>query len=160
VTDPDVDALLIALLPGRHAISAAVEEYRHADARLRDAGDNPFALIRACVGVVLAAEALKVAGAAQERAARDALACFMSATGAPAIETEAHRVSIQDARDSVIIVDADQIPAHLWRQPPPAPDKTAILKAMKAGVRVQGAEVSNGGSPVLTIHPRRERNAA
>jgi hypothetical protein len=44
--------------------------------------------------------------------------------------------------------DAAAIPAHLMRSPPPAPDRTAIGKLLRAGVTVQGARLIENHDPV------------
>ena len=71
------------------------------------------------------------------------------------IEGRHHTYTISAARDGVRITDIDAIPAELMRQPPPSPDKAAILKLLSAGVPVNGATLSNGGMPSLRIMSRR-----
>jgi hypothetical protein len=71
------------------------------------------------------------------------------------IEGKHHTYTISAARDGVRITDIDAIPAELMRQPPPSPDKAAILKLLSAGVPVNGATLSNGGMPSLRINARK-----
>ena len=66
-----------------------------------------------------------------------------------------HDATVVTARDGVRITDPDAVPPAFMRQPAPAPDKAAILAALKAGQVVPGATLSNGGPSVLRITPRK-----
>jgi hypothetical protein len=49
---------------------------------------------------------------------------------------------------SVEIEDAAAIPVHLMRAPPPAPDRTAIGRLLRANVEVPGARLIENHDPV------------
>jgi hypothetical protein len=104
--------------------------------------------MRAAGSIALAAEAITSAAKAVEAAARSALAQTMAETGCPAVTLPHHTVHIGTRPASVEIEDAAAIPAHLMRQPPPAPDRTAIGKLLRAGVTVQGARLIGNCEPV------------
>lgn len=69
----------------------------------------------------------------------------MQLAGVQKIEGPYLRLSIKNNPAAVDVFDAAQIPSDYMRQPeppPPAPDKTAIKEALKAGVDVPGARLS------------------
>ena len=61
------------------------------------------------------------------------------------LELPVATLSLRTTPRSVVIVDADQVPAIYKRHPPPVPDKTLIKSAINSGLTVAGAELSNGG---------------
>tara|TARA_R110000822_G_scaffold21722_8_gene68736 strand:- start:6094 stop:6606 length:513 start_codon:yes stop_codon:yes gene_type:complete len=61
------------------------------------------------------------------------------------LELPVATLSLRTTPRSVVIVDADQVPASYKRHPPPVPDKTLIKSAINSGLTVAGAELSNGG---------------
>lgn len=69
----------------------------------------------------------------------------MQLAGVQKIEGPYLRMSIKSNPAAVDVFDAAQIPADYMRQPeppPPAPDKTAIKEALKSGVDVPGARLT------------------
>lgn len=71
----------------------------------------------------------------------------MQTTGIKKIESPHFCLSVRDNPPSVDVFDAAQVPAEFMRQPeppPPAPDKTAIKEAIKAGKEVPGARLTQG----------------
>jgi hypothetical protein len=68
------------------------------------------------------------------------------------LELPAATLSLRAVPPAVVIVDAGAIPAAYMRQPPAVPDKGAIKAAIKAGEKVDGADLSNGG---MTLAIRR-----
>lgn len=74
------------------------------------------------------------------------LAC-MQQTGIQKIESPYFRLAVRDNPAAVDVFDAKQLPAEFMRQPeppPPAPDKSAIKEALKAGRDVPGARLTQG----------------
>lgn len=145
--------LLAALTADRAAIAAAITGLRAADQGLRSASDLTDALA-AGAEFLLALEALAETATGAARAAREALASTMWETGATGFRTAHHSVSVAEPRRSVVVTG--DVPAEFMRQPPPAPDKHALHKALSAGQIVPGATLSNGGAPILTIRPLKE----
>jgi len=71
----------------------------------------------------------------------------MQATGIQKIESPYFRLAVRDNPAAVDVFDAKQLPAEFMRQPeppPPAPDKSAIKEALKAGRDVPGARLTQG----------------
>jgi hypothetical protein len=72
----------------------------------------------------------------------------MSETGCPAVALEHHTVHIGTKPSYVAIDDAQLLPPELMRAPPPAPDKVAIGKLLRAGVDVPGARLIGNNAPL------------
>jgi hypothetical protein len=71
---------------------------------------------------------------------------ILTASRLDKIEGETSTLARRKNPPYVVIVDEDQIPAEFLRTPPPpaaVPDKTAIKKAIAAGVHVSGARLNN-----------------
>jgi hypothetical protein len=71
----------------------------------------------------------------------------MQLAGVSKIECPYFRLSIQNNPPKVDLYEPDLIPLEYMVQPetpPPAPDRTAIAAAIKAGVEVPGAKLSQG----------------
>lgn len=71
----------------------------------------------------------------------------MEHTGVKVIECPHFRITLRANPESVDVFDAQQVPAQYLKTPeppPPAPDKTAIKKALAAGVDVPGARLVRG----------------
>lgn len=71
----------------------------------------------------------------------------MQRSGMTKIESPHFALSIKSNPPSVVINEPGLIPAEFMRQPeppPPAPDKTAIKEAIKAGREVPGAHLVSG----------------
>jgi hypothetical protein len=63
------------------------------------------------------------------------------------IECSWFKISVRENPPAVVVDAADLIPAEFMRQPeppPPAPDKTAIAKALKSGQDVPGVHLMRG----------------
>lgn len=70
----------------------------------------------------------------------------MQRTGISKIDCPLFSISVANNPPSVDVYDPLSLPSQYMRQPdtpPPAPDKTAIKTALKAGVEVQGAKLVN-----------------
>ncbi len=101
------------------------------------------------VSLIIALEDARDAADALARQAREALTETLEATTGR-VKAGIHTASTSNGRQSVAITDDAAIPAEYLRQPPPQPDKAAILAALKEGRAVPGAVLRNG-APVLTI---------
>lgn len=87
--------------------------------------------------------------ALENRAARvrDYLLANMLMAGVQKIECPYFRLAVRDNPPAVEVYEPGLIPAEYMRQPdppPPAPDKTAIKEAMKAGHDVPGCRLTAG----------------
>lgn len=87
--------------------------------------------------------------ALENRAARmrDYLLNCMQLAGVQKIEGPYFKLAQRENPPAVIIDEPGLIPAEFMRQPdppPPAPDKTAIKEALKAGAEVPGAHLARG----------------
>lgn len=115
-----------------------------------DATDFEATLYRTAAALV-AMEALAERVDAEAKAVRAALLNAMAETGAPNIALPHHTVGTQERR-ALHITEAE-LPAIYMRQPPPAPDTSAIRKALAAGDTIPGATLGNG-APSLFIRAR------
>lgn len=92
-----------------------------------------------------AANQLDRAGAieARSQALRDYLARGMEAAGIEKVEGPGVKISFR--RSSAVVIDGeDLIPSEFMRSkeaPPPAPDKAALSKALKAGADIPGCHL-------------------
>jgi len=140
-----------------HADSAALPfAVRAALAKVATAEDAPAAA--AALGDAIAmAEAMATGIEAATKDMRERFAMVLQELPSKVLPIEGrhHTYTISAARDGVRITDIDAIPAELMRQPPPAPDKAAILKLLSAGAPVPGCTLSNGGAPSLRINARK-----
>lgn len=87
--------------------------------------------------------------ALENRAARmrDYLLNCMQLAGVQKIEGPYFKLAQRENPPAIIIDEPGLIPAEFMRQPdppPPAPDKTAIKEALKAGKEVPGAHLARG----------------
>ncbi len=76
----------------------------------------------------------------------------MTHAGIEKIESPYFKLAIQDNPPSVVIDEPGLIPATYMRQPeppPPAPDKVAIARDLKAGVEIAGAHLERGRRLVI-----------
>ncbi len=106
-------------------------------------------LMRHTAAAILALADLQDAAKAAEAELRDVLAVVMDGTGCSAVRIAAHTVTLGESPRAVIITDAKKIPADLWNQPAPTPDKRRIGALLKEKKDVPGCTLSNGGAPVL-----------
>lgn len=86
------------------------------------------------------------AKAAENRAGRlrQYLLHNMKLANIHSIECDYFVMKVRDNPESVVIDDASKLPAEYLRQPPPEPDKRAILADIKQGVVIEGARVERG----------------
>jgi hypothetical protein len=105
--------------------------------------------MQAAVSLIIALEDEAQAAEAAAKRARLALRDALEATTG-SVRAGIHTAHVRAGSASVIVTDETQIPAEYMRQPPPAPDKAAIAKALKAGEDIPGAVLRNG-EPGLTI---------
>ena len=90
---------------------------------------------------------LKKQRLAKAHGLREYLMANMIAMGATKIEAPLFRLAIQAKPPSVDVYEPGLIPEQYMRTPeapPPAPDKTAIAKAIKEGHEVPGARLVHG----------------
>ena len=99
---------------------------------------------------------LKLLKAGREKKAqglRDYLKLNMIACGIEKIESPLFKIKLQNNPQAVDIYEPGLIPVEYMRlpeMPPPAPDKTAIKAALKAGHEVQGARLTQGQRLVVS----------
>ena len=105
--------------------------------------------MQAAVSLIIALEDEAQAAEAAAKRARAALRDALEGTTG-AVRAGIHTAHVRAGSASVIVTDETLIPAEYMRQPPPAPDKAAIARALKAGEAVPGAVLRNG-EPGLTI---------
>jgi Siphovirus Gp157 len=148
--DAAATTLRRALAASHAPLREAVASYRTAYAGLT-AGVDLLDVLRAVGGLVLAAEAIVAASKQVETTARDALASCMAETGCPAVALGSHTVHLSTKPARVDIADEQAIPPELLRQPPPAPDKVAIGKLLRAGAAVPGARLVGNREPVCVF---------
>lgn len=87
---------------------------------------------------------------ARAEAKRQAVFSAMQTANRRKIEFADFTLSISAGRASVRVTDETKLASRFMKQPPAAPDKTAIGAALKAGEDVPGAEFSNG-TETLTV---------
>jgi hypothetical protein len=144
-------ATLRQALAASHApLREAVASYRAAYAGLTADADL-LDMLRAAGGLVLAAEALVAASKQVEATARAALTSCMVETGCPAVSLDSHTVHLSTKPSRVDIEDEQAIPPELMRTPPPAPDKVAIGKLLRAGAAVPGARLVGNQEPMCVF---------
>lgn len=69
------------------------------------------------------------------------------------IKTPLATISVSATPEKSVITDEAQIPARFWKAADPTLDKAALSEALRAGEKVPGAQLSNGGVK-LTIRPK------
>lgn len=77
---------------------------------------------------------------------------MLDALGLPGLADPEFDLSRTPGSVSVVIVDENAIP-ELYKRTKSEPNKAALLPLLKSGVRVAGAELSNG-KPSVTIRPK------
>lgn len=77
------------------------------------------------------------------QAIRDGIEAAMETAELTSLKTPAATLSLRPSPQSAEITDQAQLPAIYVNQPPPVPDKRAILAALKKGEAVPGATLSN-----------------
>jgi hypothetical protein len=137
-------------LPGDRltGIKTAVHAYGAALSRAL-AADDLIERLEAVASVVLATEDLADMTKSLAETARKALAATMLDTGATTIRIPTHSVTVSEGQRRVLI--NGDVPPDYMRQPPAAPDKALIARALKDGFPVPGATLSNGSDPVVTF---------
>ena len=152
--DKALAALDAAVTSGLNGVAASVAVLVN-DQKRWSAQLGMSAILQSTVGIIIALEDLSELAADAEIACRKALAEAMS-LGLTTVRTDHHVASLRSANTRVIVMDEAALPAHLMRQPPPAPDLLAIGKLLRAGETVPGAVLSNGGADTLRISPRKD----
>jgi hypothetical protein len=87
----------------------------------------------------------------QEERIRAAMLAAMEVAGLQRLETPLGTVSRKAVAPSVVVTDESLVPAGFWKRGDPKLDKKALLDALKAlpaGERIPGAELSNGGATI------------
>lgn len=86
---------------------------------------------------------------------RSTLAQVMYETGLTSVRTiHGHTVFVREPQPRLLITDEKAIPPSLMEQPPPRPDRDAIMRLLREGKTVPGACLSNG-APTLAIRTRK-----
>lgn len=85
--------------------------------------------------------------------ARSAAFAIMDALGLAKFQHAEFTASIRAGTPGVVIVDETLVPEVLMTHPAPAPNKTAIKKALQAGEAVPGAEMQNS-MPSLIVRTK------
>jgi hypothetical protein len=123
--------------------------------RARDAAadvmleEDILATMQAAVTLIVELEDQAQAAEAAAKRARLALRDALEGTSG-SVRAGIHTASVRAGSASVIVTDERAIPQEYMRQPPPAPDKAAIARAMKGGAQIPGAVLRNA-EPSLTI---------
>lgn len=125
---------------GRRARDAAADVMLEADI---------LATMQAAVTLIVELEDQAQAAEAAAKRARLALRDALEGTTGT-VRAGIHTASIRAGSASVIVTDESAIPTEYMRQPPPAPDKAALARALKNGAQIPGAVLRNG-EPGLTI---------
>ena len=81
---------------------------------------------------------------------RAALAVAMEQAGRKKVEHPAVTLSMRATNRAVVVLDEAAVPSKFWKAAEPRLDKTAVSAALKAGEKVAGCELSNGGQ-ALTL---------
>ena len=115
--------------------------------------------MQAATRVVLAAEALREVLDTLADRARAALRDAMVDTGCPSVETATHTVGLQRGAVSARIVDRALVPERFLTPQEPKVELAEISKALKAGLSIPGAVLSNGGAPVIAFRARKAKPA-
>lgn len=76
---------------------------------------------------------------------RRSIQAAMETTDLRKLELPVATLSLRAVPPSVVITNQDVIPVAYMRQPPAVPDKSRIKAALKDGIAIDGAELSNGG---------------
>lgn len=144
-------ALRDALTTAAGAVQGDAQISRAARDHAADVMLDPDILtsMQAALRLVLALEAQAEAAEMHAGRVRAALlAALESTTGR--VVAGIHTASVVNGRAAVAITDDAAIPPGFLEQPPPHPDKAAILRALKDGGTVPGAVLRNG-APSLRI---------
>jgi hypothetical protein len=79
---------------------------------------------------------------------RAALCVAMSMAGVKKLERPAGTLSLRSTPPKAIITSEADLPSRFYVEQNPKLDKKSVLEALKAGEKVAGAELSNGGETV------------
>lgn len=120
--------------------------------------DDLILTATAMVPLILALEEIEAVAKDNAGRARAALCAALEATTGQ-VRAGIHTATTTKGRASVTVTDDNAIPQSFMRQPPPQPDKAAILAAIKAGAEVPGVVLRNG-APTLTIRTNARETAA
>lgn len=83
---------------------------------------------------------------ARAERARTAVALAMEMAGLKKVELPEAVLTIKATPPKAIVTDEAAIPSKFWKPSDPKLDKKAVLDALKAGEKIDGAELSNGGT--------------
>lgn len=82
---------------------------------------------------------------AQGDSIRAALTSAMGIMEVTKLELAQATISRRPTAPKVIVTDETAVPSQFWKRADPTLDKRALLAGLKDGLRVPGAELSNGG---------------
>ena len=122
--------------------------------RIPEASNHFVAMQQSAVSVIMACDALQLAGKNAEAQCRVALATAM-ALGSTTVRTTDFTASLRAAAQRVLITDEAAIPARYMVQPPPKPDMVAIAAHLRAGQDIPGVSLTNGGADIVSIRTRK-----
>jgi hypothetical protein len=81
---------------------------------------------------------------ARRKAARECIMQIMDAVSLTKVDVGEYTISTRGGVLQAAITDATKLPAEFMRQADPVPDKTEILRQLKAGVLIPGAAMIVG----------------
>ena len=156
VTDKMRDALMDAIMPFGTAVGV-VKEARGDLCRAQHITDAFLA-----TGLlILAVEAMEDLAKDISTQLRTILRDTMEDAGCFSLGGEVHSLTLADAPRTTQITDAKALAAahpELMTTPEPQPDRKAIADLLRRGRAVTGAELSNGGQPVLKITTKKVKS--
>lgn len=82
---------------------------------------------------------------AQGDSIRAALVSAMGVLDLTKLEVAQATISRRPTPPKVVITDETAVPSQFWKRADPTLDKRALLAGLKDGLKVPGAELSNGG---------------
>lgn len=141
----DAMTLAASIVSGDHRMGRAARDAA-ADVMLED---DLILTATAMVPLILALEEQEAVAKDNAAKARAALCAALEATTGR-VKAGIHTATTSAGKASVTVTDDAAIPPSFMRQPPPQPDKAAILAAIKAGATVPGVVLRNG-APSLRI---------
>lgn len=155
-------ALRDALTTAAGAVQSDAQISRAARDHAADVMLDPdiLASMQASLRLILALEAQAQAAEMHAGRMRAALLNALESTTGR-VAAGIHTASVVNGRAAVAITDDAAIPPGFLEQPPPRPDKAAILKALKAGGTVPGVVLRNGAPSLrITVNDKDAKDTA
>nr|WP_321985369.1 siphovirus Gp157 family protein [uncultured Lichenicoccus sp.] len=161
MSDTLVTSPLMAVIDAVHMqhIKATSDQWVAALRRARATPEEPD---NATVDLIIAAEAIEDAAKHAKAVLRERLGESMERDGVTGFETAHHQITRRKANQVALITDEKALAAQhpeLMTTPEPRPDRTEIARRLRKGDRIQGAELTNGGAPVVVISAKKGTSA-